>query len=171
MKKKINWILIVVVAGLWSVIIYRLVSNMVVNNNSIKNKNYYSFYETAKITDKDTFILPEKIADPFLENRSINLKIPKKKKSLSKPKKTLNLKTVTSPSTSILRRQISFHGYFYNSVNKNESLVVKIDGKLFTVRVKDNVNGVQFLDRKGDSIKVTVDRKEIRWVKKLTSRQ
>lgn len=170
MKKKVNQILIVVVVGLWSVIIYRLISNLLIDKNSIKNKSFSSQYSTAKITDKDTFTLPANLSDPFLGNRKFTGTSTRKKKSYPKTKVSTKSKGNSRTSKITLNKQISFHGYFYNSANKTESMVVKVDSKLFTVKIKDIISGVQFLDRKGDSVKVRLDNKEIRWIKKLNTR-
>ncbi|RYG54868.1 MAG: hypothetical protein EOO01_00185, partial [Chitinophagaceae bacterium] len=66
MKKKLNIVLIIAVAGVWGTVIYRCVTQYLVKSDLSIRSNYSAKSVAIEIWEKDTFSLQPLRRDPFL---------------------------------------------------------------------------------------------------------
>lgn len=159
-KKKINIVLILIVLGLWGTVIYRSLNHYFFPDQNIVTQAETNIRFNYKQIKKDSFELLPLAHDPFLNNR------------LSNPNPSISnmLPRNTSPKPSGTRKpaiikekapvviywpEINYYGYIKSSLKTEEMILIKIDGKLYKARKKDNVGGVVIKRIFKDSIEMS----------------
>lgn len=154
MKKRINAILLIIVAGLWSTVIYKYVRQyfntdepiaFTTNTNSSANK----------IKAKENFSLNPIERDPFLNQTQ-------SKKTISRPIKITQTKKnntipVLKPTTTTQKPfpSIIYLGYIKSDNQKNELILVKVNGVLQKIYNNETKNGIKIKKNEKDTIAVT----------------
>lgn len=161
MKKKINIVLILVVAGLWGTVGYRFINNYLSSdapNHMIGNKSNY----TAKlVTQRDTFLLENIARDPFL-NRSTPVNVNNYKSVVSKRSNNTVVKKVQSPKPILQAKywpEIQYLGYM-KSGKENEVVLLKINGQLMRMRKGESRNDLTIHTVYKDSVAVLFNKEK-----------
>lgn len=141
-NKRLNYLLIVLVIGIWGTIIYRVLNYSGSDDIPIHASQFNLPPLVQAESTTPSYNLQGGYADPFLNNS------PKKKSnsgsrvSSSSKKKDSKTKSATYPSTPPPKPpSILYKGF---SVNNNEVSRVKlqIDGKTYTLEIGETVQGV-----------------------------
>lgn len=154
MKKRINAILLIIVAGLWSTVIYKYVRQyfntdepiaFTTNTNSSANK----------IKAKENFSFNPIERDPFLNQTQ-------SKKTISRPIKITQTKKnntipVLKPTTTTQKPfpSIIYLGYIKSDNQKNELILIKVNGVLQKIYNNETKNGIKIKKNEKDTIAVT----------------
>jgi hypothetical protein len=152
MKKKINIVLIVVVLGLWGTVGYRALNQYFLSKKGVvKTMELNKEFNLTQI-NKDTFQMENSIRDPFLNKQDQSM-VPNTKKIYSK---SLNIKKKVYPVVKakeyINWPAISYHGYIQSKANNEELILVKINEKMFKLKINEEVEGVTLKKVYKDSI-------------------
>jgi hypothetical protein len=154
MKKRINAILLIIVAALWSTVIYKYVRQyfntdepIAFTTNTNSNVN--------KIKAKENFSLNPIERDPFLNQMQSNRIVSKpiKIKQTHKNNTTAIIKPITTtqkPFPSII-----YLGYIKSDNQKNELILVKVNGALQKIYNNETKNGIKVKKNQKDTIAVT----------------
>ncbi|PAM93717.1 hypothetical protein B4N84_15690 [Flavobacterium sp. IR1] len=151
-KKKINIILIIVVLSLWGTVGYRTIKNYFGDNKTITISESQTQNVSLKKVNKDTFQLEKVIRDPFL-NKQLEEKTTVKE-YVSNPipiKKTVKT-LVPKYNTNIDWPQLQYFGYLKS--NDQELILLKIDSRLYKLKLNSEVNGLIVKKKFKDSIEV-----------------
>ena len=161
MKKKINIVLILVVAGLWGTVGYRFISNYLssdISDNIMGTKNNY----TAKlVTQRDTFLMERIARDPFLNRGVAEASISKqsvvpKRNSNS----TVNKVQLPKPVPQVKYwPEIQYLGYM-KSGKENEVVLLKINGQLMRMRKGESRNDLTIHTVYKDSVAVLFNKEK-----------
>ena len=157
-KKKINTILIVAVASIWSVILYKFIAPYFSNTNVEFIAEVPINNSVLKIQKKDTINLffPER--DPFLGKTSVKVQ-PK----INTSKKAIKRQSILKP---ILWPKIQYLGFVKSNNSSSRLALVRIDGKLH--RVKNNAKVVGLKVKKiNNDVLIMKNGKEERSFKKM----
>ena len=160
-KKLKNRIVYVVVAGLWSMALYRTWQNHQIDQEIDASKEYVSDEYIPLSFNKDTFelILPDR--DPFL-NEFVALKPAKedyKKPSTSDHKKNQS-KTNPLPVKQLNWPRIEYLGFVRNRSEKDPLCLVKINGQNRHLSKGEEYNGLYITSIYRDSIHVVYSGEE-----------
>lgn len=154
-KKKINIVLILVVLALWGTVGYRALYRKFSNNEIIFEKQKKNDNATINQINKDTFELKKMNRDPFL-NKQFHpaIVIPKMIISYNKTVKKVTIPHIIKGDPTLRWPSLSYYGYI-GSKEKNEDLfLLKIDAKLYKLKLNNPVNGLIVKKRFKDSIEV-----------------
>lgn len=154
MKKRINAILLIIVAGLWSTVIYKYVRQYFNTDEAIAfTTNINS--NVNKIKAKENFSLNPIERDPFLNQTQ-------SKKTISRPIKITQTKKnntipVLKPTTTTQKPfpSIIYLGYIKSNNQENELILVKINGVLQKIHNNETKNGIKIKKNQKDTIAVT----------------
>lgn len=150
LKKKINSVLLILVIGLWSVILYKLAMNYIIKKENNKVQNLAHIESKIKMIKKDSFFWTKPKRDPFLD-------VEYGEKIIVKPLKTLN-----SSSNRVEKKQplkiniplIQYFGYI-TTENNQSSALLKINNKKIKLLLNQEHEGLRLVTIYRDSIKVT----------------
>ena len=152
MKKRINTILLILVLGLWGTVIYKYVSQYFIKPEQFTSKMNSNYNSISKIISKDTFTLKPLKRDPFLNKVSIKT-IPLKRTNTIPNKKTIPKKiepVVEKPFPAII-----YLGYIKSTAQKNELLLLKINGKLEKYHNNETKNEIKIQKTINDTLLAT----------------
>ncbi|OMQ11322.1 hypothetical protein [[Flexibacter] sp. ATCC 35103] len=154
-KKKINIILILIVLGLWGTVGYKIINKQFSNNKTISKKQDQIDNIAINQINKDTFVLEKLSHDPFLtkeyQTTILSLKeittdrIPLKKAIYHAPIKT---------NSSVKWPLLKYYGYILSKERNNEVVLLKIDSKLYKLKLNTPLNGLIIKKKYKDSIEV-----------------
>lgn len=146
MKKKINILLIVVVLGLWGTAIYRYLRGFFLSSEVSKNATEREFTDINDfLIKRDTFILRPVEHDPFFD-RMITAQESVKPLRPYKP-------VTYSKKEQIVWPVIEYFGYIKPQSNK-ELILLKINNKLFRLRIFEQKDGVKVNKIYKDSVQL-----------------
>jgi hypothetical protein len=153
-NKKLTYFLIVVVAGVWGLIIYRVLGALNSNDDSTvtmtksPGKEVFNDYSVPKDTTK----LLLNYRDPF--------GLTKPKDTVYKTSKTASLKgNMGTIKPGINWSFISYSGYIQNPSSKKLIALVSINGQHVTLAEGETRNQVKLIRNLRDSIKVSYEGK------------
>ncbi|WP_452223485.1 hypothetical protein [Lacinutrix chionoecetis] len=147
-KKNINRILILVVAIIWSILIYQFINRALISN-SYRNLNTVS----QKIIDvpqiaKDTFNLKRYTRDPFLGTLNNNQRTDKTRKPFNQIKKIETPINQNWPN-------IEYLGFVKEEKANDPLILIKIDNKFFRKKIgEDFTEGLKVVEFFKDSVLV-----------------
>ncbi|KIC01569.1 hypothetical protein OA88_13275 [Flavobacterium sp. JRM] len=151
-KKKINIILILIVLGLWGTVVYKA-SHHSFNNGIMPKKQIKDSDFILSQINKDTFKLDKTNRDPFLNKSLQGDPIPSKKQSSnysSMPKKIPD--AIPKVKQNSNWPTLLYYGCIKS---KNQELILlKIDSKLFRLKLNDPINGLVIKKKYKDSVEV-----------------
>lgn len=144
---KLKYILIAIVLGIWSTIIYRYIAYLKGNDYSkqyVLNNNNTNFNQNT-----DTFTLYANYSNPFIgindtkqgNKSSSNNDV---HKIVTKPK-IVPINTITWPS-------IKYSGIVFNTKNNRNSVMLTINGKIHILEKDGSIMGIKIIAVKKDSI-------------------
>jgi len=127
-KKKINIVLIVGVALIWGLLIYKFLGNSFVSQDDQQNYAATIYEELPASIQKDTFDLKEYSRDPFLGKVK---RITGNSNSMSK-KKTKQKTVLKKEKTKVVQLwpQLQYLGFVKEEKAKEPLLLLKVNGKL-----------------------------------------
>ncbi len=147
-SKRTTYLLICCVAGVWGIIFYRVFSGLNTEDNLPLNlrttkEPYFNMVDHTK----DQVVLEMNYADPF---------------ALTNPEP----EPVVKPSTQIITSSpapfkpqvnwsgIIYSGQIYNRAEKRHVAIISVNGQEVMLSEGERANGLKFIKRIGDSIKV-----------------
>ncbi|UZO80680.1 hypothetical protein NBT05_17275 [Aquimarina sp. ERC-38] len=138
-KKQINTILLITVAIIWLVVIYKFVAPFFTTTTGIITAETLVTPSQIKIKKKDSFqlIIPDR--DPFLDKTYqpiVKVKTGSKKSVKKNKIKTKSLKTWP---------KIQYVGFIKAAKNSNKLALVRFDGKLKRVRINQTYDNIKVL--------------------------
>lgn len=145
-KALLNKILIFFLLLIWSVIGYKLITNIFGKNEIVQMKSVVNEPQINKENvETSIFALPIITRDPFLGSYTTR----KMENS-----QTQNRHSKIDKKKPIVWPQINYYGFVKGENNKNALALLKIDGKLERVRKGTNMNGIAIKEIYQDSILV-----------------
>ena len=141
--------------GLWGAVGYKTITQYFFSKGLNLNTDQTDYKLNLNLINKDTFKLGHISRDPFLDKQyqmtnPVSIKQDPKVSILN-----VNLKTVVSKPKEIINWPlISYHGYIKSNGKNQELILLKIDGKLFRVRINDIVQQLIIKEVSNDSIEV-----------------
>ena len=152
-KKKLNTILIVAVACIWGIVLYKFIAPYFAETESEYLAEIPTEIPLVKVRKKDTVVLAFPERDPFLGRVfSVRSKTKKPKKRTSKrPPKT------TKP---ILWPKIAYLGFVKSKKSKSPLGLLRIDGKLHRVNRNAVVAGLKIKQITTDEIQIINGKEE-----------
>lgn len=148
-KKNLNIFLSILLIVIWGGIIYKYFfkKSIVENDDLVESNITGNFIPTDKV--RDTLVLEFSGRDPFLDAKPI-------KKTVVP--KTTSPKIYKKPEANIIWPQIQYYGFVKSNNSKNELVVIKIDGKLYKARNKENIDELKILRTYSDSVEMELHR-------------
>jgi hypothetical protein len=147
-SKRTTYLLICCVAGVWGIIFYRVFAglaaedNVPVNSKTIKEP-YFNMVDHAK----DQVTLEMNYADPFALTYS-------EPEPIAKPLTPLFPSTPAPMKPQVNWSGIIYSGQIYNRAAKTHVAIISVNGKEVMLSEGERANGLKFIKRIGDSIKV-----------------
>jgi len=153
-KKKINIILILVVLSLWGTVGYRALYRQFSSNEIIIEEQNQKYNVSIKQINKDTFELEKINRDPFLnkEFQHTETAVTKKTIHYTSVKKAI-IKPVQKPQTNLSWPTLQYYGYLKSK--DKELVLLKIDSKLYKLKLNEAQNGLIIKKKFKDSIEVS----------------
>lgn len=151
-NKGVTYLLIVAVALVWGIIIYRIFFMDPVEEDSgqfIKSTTKHEPFDQY-LVKKDTFTLALNYRDPFLSNVNAPVEIPKT--SLATQALQIPVKPFVPPPN---WEMIRYSGYITNPVTKKLVSILTVNGKEQMVAEGESLEGVRLLKNKKDSVLVS----------------
>jgi hypothetical protein len=147
-SKKMTYLLICCVAGVWGIIFYRIFTGMATEDSAelstrTAREPYFNMIDHAK----DAVVLEMGYSDPFASG-------------YSEPANTPALSVQALPSMPLPTKPkvnwsgIIYSGQIYNRIEKRHVAIISINGKEVMLSEGERANGLKFIKRIGDSIKV-----------------
>lgn len=153
-KKKLNIILIILVLALWGTVGYRALNRQFSGNETIPEQQKQGNISINQI-NKDTFKLEKINRDPFLNKQfQADVAAPVRIASSYIPAKKTVSPPVTKANPDLHWPMLAYFGYINNKERSQELVLLKIDSKLFKLKLNDPVNGLIVKKRYKDSIEV-----------------
>jgi len=148
-KTNINRILIVAVALIWGILIYKFINTMVVSKTpAIDTVAYQQTIDVPQVK-KDTFSLKSYSRDPFLG--TLNTR-PKALKSSSVAKKTPKVQAPTNQKWP----KIEYLGFVKEEKANDPLLLIKIDNRLYRKKANEQfIDGLTIVSFYKDSLQVS----------------
>ncbi|PXY41149.1 hypothetical protein DMB65_09345 [Flavobacterium cheongpyeongense] len=150
-KKKINIILILFVLGLWGTIGYRTLYRQFSDSKIINATQDQKYNASIKQINKDTFDLEKINRDPFLNKQFQNTVAIQKPPHYTLIKKT-TVQTVQKPKSNLSWPTLQYYGYLKSK--DRELVLLKIDSKLYKLKLNEPQNGIIVKKKYKDSIEV-----------------
>ncbi len=147
-KKKINTILILAVASIWGVLLYKFVASLFVDKDYVAVAEIPIAEPLVKVGKKDTVQLHFPDRDPFLDQKTFAIKTPKKKVAKR------NVKQNTKPLKPITWPKIQYLGFVKSNSSKSRLGLVRIGEKLHRVNTNEQVDGLRIKKITNDEIVV-----------------
>jgi hypothetical protein len=151
-NKKLTYFLIVVVAGLWGLIIYRIIGAVSADNDTtsspVSTSAVKEAYNDFSIPG-DTAKLLLNYRDPFGLVKPKDTVIVKSDKSLSHKSLPVVIKPAMNWSF------ITYSGYIRNPSTKKLIALVSINGQSMTLSEGESKSQVKLIKNLGDSIKIS----------------
>lgn len=147
-SKKMTYLLICCVAGVWGIIFYRIFTGMapedtVQLNSRTVREPFFNMVDHAK----DAVVLEMGYGDPFAAGNSE----PAPVVASSMPV----MPSMPPPMKSQVNWSgIIYSGQIYNRVEKRHVAIISVNGKEVMLSEGEKANGLKFIKRVGDSIKV-----------------
>jgi hypothetical protein len=151
-KKKINIILILVVLGLWGTVGYKALYRQFSNNEIINSKQNQKYNVSIKQINKDTFDLEKINRDPFLNKQFQNTHVVARQSIAYHPVKKTVAQTVQKPQPNLSWPTLQYYGYLKSK--DKELVLLKIDSKLYKLKLNEPQNGLIIKKKYKDSIEV-----------------
>lgn len=155
-KRVLNKVLLISLVVIWSVIAYRFLNNF-------KGKSTETIAEISvlskqsMVAEKEVFLLPEKVKDPFLNTIQI-------KKVDKKPVRQTVISS--NKNKAILWPSIEYYG-FIQSENKQSPLVLlKINQKMYRFRKGESKEKITILNIYKDSVQLSLGKEKRVFFKK-----
>ena len=156
-NKKITYILMVIVTGLWVVVFYRIYVSFFTDKSIDIPVNNTVVKKAVKADDDNTFVLKANYQDPFLGRFIVRRAAADGSVgsgnggSQPKPK----VAPVKKEEVKIDWSFINYYGLIKNQQSNKQVALVSIQGREFMVAEGDQVDNVTFLKNFKDSIKVS----------------
>ncbi|HTK19616.1 MAG TPA: hypothetical protein VL442_08895 [Mucilaginibacter sp.] len=156
-NKKLTYFLLVVVAGLWGLITYRVVDAMSADDETPPAmpapivKEIFNDFSLPKDTTK----LLLNYRDPFGQVKSKDTVISRSKSTLSH--KTLTIAAAAKPAMNW--SFITYSGYIRNPTTKKLVALISINGQSMTLAEGESKNQVKLLKNLRDSIRISYEGK------------
>lgn len=147
-KKRINIVLIIGVALIWGLLIYRFFGNSFTSQENQKGSVAIAYDELPTLIQKDTIELKLYTKDPFLGT------LKNTRKLVLKTKKGVNVKK-TKPIIVVQWPQLEYLGFVMEEKAKEPLLLLRVNGKL--IRKKSSFEfyeGMKILNFYRDSLLV-----------------
>jgi hypothetical protein len=147
-SKKMTYLLICCVAGVWGVIFYRVFDGLAAEDSApLNSRTIKELYFNMTDHAKDPVILEMDYSDPFALANSA----PEPLVKLAGP--------VSPPMPMPIKPQVNwsgivYSGQIYNRAEKRQVAIISINGKEVMLSEGERANGLKFIKRIGDSIKV-----------------
>lgn len=147
-SKKTTYLLICCVAGIWGIILYRVFAglaaedNMPVSSRIIKEP-YFNMIDHAK----DLVTLVMDYSDPFALTASAP-------EPVAKPAAPIIPSTPAPFKPQVNWSGIIYSGQIYNRAEKRHVAIISVNGQEVMLSEGESANGLKFIKRIGDSIKV-----------------
>lgn len=151
-KKKINIILVIVVLGLWGTVGFRTINRYFGNDGINLNSEVQNREISLKKINKDTFELKKIGRDPFLNKQFIEKPVAAVSYHVPIRKVAKPLPTVPKLNFDTAWPQLQYYGYLKS--NNLELMLLKIDSKLYKLKLNDEVDGLIIKKKFKDSIEV-----------------
>lgn len=152
-KKKINTLLIVAVACIWGIVLYKFIAPYFTENEVPYTAEIPTEMPLEKVRKKDTVALNFPERDPFLGKA----KRPRTKSIQPKKKPVRRSSKVTKP---ILWPKIEYLGFVKSNSNKDRLGLVRIDGKLHRVKRNTEVAGIRIEKISSDALVISNGKEE-----------
>ncbi|WP_230145345.1 MULTISPECIES: hypothetical protein [unclassified Pedobacter] len=147
-SKKMTYLLICCVAGVWGIIFYRVFTGMATEDSAKVNTRtarepYFNMIDHAK----DVVVLEMNYSDPFASGSSEPVNVP------------VSSVQAFVPMAAPIKPQVNWSGIIYsgqifNRAEKRHVAIISINGKEVMLSEGERANGLKFIKRVGDSIKV-----------------
>jgi len=148
-KKRLNSILLIGVAFIWGLLIYKFFGNSFSANDNQQNFAIVSNEEKPITVQKDTFDLKTYTRDPFLGN------IVKTRRAVSGIKNRTISSKKTKPLVTVQWPQLHYLGFVKETKAKEPLLLLKVNGKLMRKKSSfEFAEGFKVLNFYKDSIVV-----------------
>lgn len=154
-KKKINIILILVVLGLWGTVGYKALNRQFTGNEMILEKQNQIKNITINQINKDTFKLEKINRDPFL-NTVVETVFPIPKKEIIsnyKPIKKTNIPFISVNNSNMSWPELTYYGYV--KTKDQELVLLKINSKLYRLKLNELTNGLIVKKKYKDSVQIS----------------
>jgi len=142
-KKQLNKVLIVALAIIWGVIIFKYVSPFFKSNEAVAEFTGIPIKSKFKSFKRDTFLLKTIKRDPFL---GASFKI--KKSGIRKPLK----RKIRSNNKNVIWPRIAYLGFVKSNKSKRKLGLVRINNQMHRVRKGTVINGVLVFEIQEDSV-------------------
>lgn len=153
-RKKLNTILIVAVALIWGIVIYKFAAPYFMKKEPVLTAEVLVKKPIELIQKKDTVALVFPDRDPFL-GRTVTLRKPRPQPATLK--KTSKSNVISKP---VQWPKIAYMGFVKSQSSKGRLGLVRIDGKLHRVQSGMVVNGIKISRVDVDEIRVKNGREE-----------
>lgn len=153
-KKKINIMLILVVLGLWGTVGYRFLYRQFSGDEITNVKQNQKYNVSIKQINKDTFELEKINRDPFLnkEFQTTDIAVSNKVIHHSPVKKAI-VQPAQKKQTNMSWPNLKYYGYLKSK--DKELVLLKIDSKLYKLKLNEAQNGLVIKKKYKDSIEVS----------------
>ncbi|MGQ7855238.1 hypothetical protein ACUN24_13470 [Pedobacter sp. WC2501] len=148
-SKKMTYLLICCVAGVWGIIFYRVFAGMTAEdtvqpNSRTTREPFFNMVDHAK----DNVILEMGYNDPFALGGSEPEQVKVSTNVQALPPMPVPIKPQVNWSG------IIYSGQIYNRIEKRHVAIISVNGKEVMLSEGERANGLKFIKRIGDSIKV-----------------
>lgn len=148
-KRKLNFILIFILAIIWFFVIYKFVfpSRKSFPHEIFENKKAFSEHYYA---NKDTFLAPTFSRDPFLNY--VNKKKIKTSKKVTIKKTNIYNKKIIHKKYSKIWPEIEYLGFLKSEKSSQPLVLLKINGTVNKIKDKDSKLGISVVEISKDTI-------------------
>lgn len=148
-NKKLTYILLPAVIGIWGMIFYRIYSGMDGNDKPVAATGNMSA-ANSNAAAEDTFTLIASYRDPFLGSMAVVNDHPKvSQPAANTPKPVEPKQVVAAPWPSV-----TYSGMIKNQKSSVQLAMLQVNGQGYTVKTGESIEGVQLLKIYRDSAEV-----------------
>ncbi len=155
MKKKVNIILLFLVVILWVTVIYKYVGSFLKTQNSQQLSAQVNSLQPMPLKQKDTFEFLSIARDPFLDIYTTKRKTIVQHETNINERPIKNVKKADTKEVAIELPKIEYYGYIKSTNQESQLVLIKLNHKLFRLRVGQSEQGVKVMKINNDSVLVT----------------
>lgn len=157
MKKKINIILLFLVVILWVTVIYKYAGSFLNPQSSQQLSAQVNSLQPLPLKQKDTFEFLSIARDPFLDKYITKRKtIVQHETNVNRNERPIkNFKKTDTKEVAVELPKIEYYGYIKSTNQESQLVLIKLNHKLFRLRVGQSEQGVKVMKINNDSVLIT----------------
>ncbi len=157
MKKKINIFLLFLVVILWVTVVYKYVGQYLNTQKTQQLSAQVNSEQSLPLKQKDTFEFLTIARDPFLDTYTTKRKtIVQHETNASRNERPIkNLKKTDTKEVTTELPKIEYYGYIKSTNQESQLVLVKLNHKLFKLRIGQSEQGVKVMKINNDSVLIT----------------